>query len=160
MTPITKNVIVADQNGNIIGMTYPKRAKGLIKKGRAYYNSEGILCMVCSAVKTEDYAMSDKLNEREILDRIDKLNESLENLSDILDKADSANAAADMVEMRENTNHEIIELLQKMYDDIVEEKERRIERFNAVADKYKELYPQGLSHEAEETLNALAREIV
>lgn len=35
MTPITKNMIVIDEYGNTIGLTYPKRAKGLIKKGRA-----------------------------------------------------------------------------------------------------------------------------
>lgn len=33
--PIEKNIIVADENGFEIGRTYPKRAKGLIKNGRA-----------------------------------------------------------------------------------------------------------------------------
>lgn len=33
--PIEKNIIVADKYGNEIGRTYPKRAKGLIKSGRA-----------------------------------------------------------------------------------------------------------------------------
>ena len=30
-----KNMTVIDEEGNIIGATYAKRAKGLIKKGRA-----------------------------------------------------------------------------------------------------------------------------
>lgn len=34
-TPIEKNVIVTDEFGNKLISTYPKRAKGLIKKGRA-----------------------------------------------------------------------------------------------------------------------------
>ena len=32
---MTKNIIVTDKNGIIIGSTYPKRARGLIKSGRA-----------------------------------------------------------------------------------------------------------------------------
>ncbi len=34
-TPIEKNVIVTDEFGKMLTCTYPKRAKGLIKKGRA-----------------------------------------------------------------------------------------------------------------------------
>ena len=36
-TPIEKNFIVTDVNGKIIGSTYPKRARGLVKNGRAEY---------------------------------------------------------------------------------------------------------------------------
>ena len=36
-TPIEKNILVTDANGNQIGSTYPKRAKGLVKSGRAEY---------------------------------------------------------------------------------------------------------------------------
>ena len=35
--PIEKNIIVTDVNGKQIGVTYPKRAKGLVKNGRAEY---------------------------------------------------------------------------------------------------------------------------
>ena len=38
--PIEKNVIVKDEFGNFLENTYPKRAKGLIKKGRAERVSE------------------------------------------------------------------------------------------------------------------------
>ena len=34
---MTKNITVTDVNGDIIGTTYPKRAKGLVKNGRACY---------------------------------------------------------------------------------------------------------------------------
>ncbi len=34
-TPMTKNILVTDTNGEIIGSTYPKRARGLLKSGRA-----------------------------------------------------------------------------------------------------------------------------
>lgn len=36
-TPIEKNIIVTDADGKLIGSTYPKRAKGLVKNGRAEY---------------------------------------------------------------------------------------------------------------------------
>lgn len=34
---MTKNITVTDMHGNLIGTTYPKRAKGLVKNGRAEY---------------------------------------------------------------------------------------------------------------------------
>ena len=37
MIPIEKNIIVTDVDGRRIGTTYPKRAKGLLKNGRAEY---------------------------------------------------------------------------------------------------------------------------
>lgn len=40
MTPIEKNIIVTDVNGKIIGSTFPKRAKGLVKQGRAEYTDD------------------------------------------------------------------------------------------------------------------------
>lgn len=40
MIPIEKNIIVSDANGRRIGSTYPKRAKGLVKNGRAEYVSD------------------------------------------------------------------------------------------------------------------------
>ena len=41
-----KNIIVRDSNGRIIGMTYPKRAKGLVKKGRAFFSGEHMIQMI------------------------------------------------------------------------------------------------------------------
>lgn len=43
---MTKNITVLDESGNVIGQTFPKRAKGLIKKGRARYKDEHTLCLV------------------------------------------------------------------------------------------------------------------
>ena len=47
MTPIEKNIIVIDEQGNKIGATYPKRAKGLIKRGRARSIDENTICLAC-----------------------------------------------------------------------------------------------------------------
>ena len=47
MTPIEKNVIVVDEQGKILESTYPKRAKGLVKKGRARFIAENKICLAC-----------------------------------------------------------------------------------------------------------------
>ncbi|MBR5308393.1 MAG: hypothetical protein IKU43_06455 [Clostridia bacterium] len=55
-----KNIIVVDENGKEIGATYPKRAKGLVKKGRARFTDENTICLACPAEETtEDEIMSD-----------------------------------------------------------------------------------------------------
>lgn len=41
-----KTVIVIDEQGNKLESTYPKRAKGLIKNGRAQYVDENTICLV------------------------------------------------------------------------------------------------------------------
>ena len=45
---MTKNILVTDANGKVIGATYPKRAKGLIKSGRATEVDEGTIRLVVS----------------------------------------------------------------------------------------------------------------
>ena len=45
---MTKNILVTDENGKVIGATYPKRAKGLIKSGRATEVDEGTIRLVAS----------------------------------------------------------------------------------------------------------------
>jgi hypothetical protein len=46
-TPIEKNVIVVDEQGNEYEATYPKRAKGLVKSGRARFVDENKICLAC-----------------------------------------------------------------------------------------------------------------
>ena len=47
VTPIEKNVIVIDEQGNEYEATYPKRAKGLVKSGRARFVDENKICLAC-----------------------------------------------------------------------------------------------------------------
>ena len=55
-----KNVIVVDEKGKELGATYPKRAKGLVKKGRARFIDVNRICLACPAEEiTEDEIMSD-----------------------------------------------------------------------------------------------------
>ncbi len=60
-TPIEKNIIVIDEAGNEYEATYPKRAKGLVKNGRARFVDEHTICLACppDTMKTEDITMSE-----------------------------------------------------------------------------------------------------
>ena len=59
MIPIEKNVIVVDENGYEYEATYPKRAKGLVKNGRARFIDENTICLACPPNNTEDKIMSE-----------------------------------------------------------------------------------------------------
>ena len=59
MIPIEKNVIVVDENGNEYEATYPKRAKALVKNGRARFIDENTICLACPPNNTEDKDMSE-----------------------------------------------------------------------------------------------------
>ena len=61
MIPIEKNVKVVDEFGNILEATYPKRAKGLVKAGRARFVDENTICLACSPKNLEDNKM-DNIN--------------------------------------------------------------------------------------------------
>ena len=59
-TPIEKNVIVVDEQGKVYEATYPKRAKGLVKNGRARFVAENKICLACPPNENlEDINMSE-----------------------------------------------------------------------------------------------------
>ena len=63
MTPIEKNVIVVDELGNEYEATYPKRAKGLVKNGRARFIDDNKICLACPPdTELEDNIMSENKN--------------------------------------------------------------------------------------------------
>ena len=51
---MTKNIIVTDEKGQQIGLTYPKRARGLVKNGRAEYTSDCSVKMLDTHVPTSE----------------------------------------------------------------------------------------------------------
>ncbi len=60
MIPIEKNIIVVDEQGNEYEATYPKRAKGLVKNGRARFINENTICLACPPkIELEDKTMSE-----------------------------------------------------------------------------------------------------
>ena len=60
MIPIEKNIVVVDEHGNEYEATYPKRAKGLVKNGRARFIDENTICLACPPnIELEDKIMSE-----------------------------------------------------------------------------------------------------
>lgn len=71
-----KNITVIDENGNIVGSTYPKRADGLVKKGRARWISDTAVCLRADEKESEANEMA--LNIYEVFDnQISKMQEQL-----------------------------------------------------------------------------------
>ncbi len=71
MTPIEKNVIVVDEQGNEYEATYPKRAKGLVKNGRARFITQNKICLLCPPeIEMEDNKMSENINVNENVEEI------------------------------------------------------------------------------------------
>ena len=55
-----KNIAVVDEQGNQYEATYPKRAKGLVKNGRARFIDEKTICLACPPnIELEDKIMSE-----------------------------------------------------------------------------------------------------
>ena len=141
---MNKNIEVVDENGNVYEPTWPKRAKGLVKNGRARFASENQICLACPPdTKTEDKEMSNNIfGEMTVADILTRINniinqtgyittafESLVQMGDgdsgdcgapgnIMGKA-KAEAVADVVRTREATNQQILKLYEKMYDDMI-----------------------------------------
>jgi len=139
--PIEKNIIVVDEQGNEYEATYPKRAKGLVKSGRARFVDKNKICLACPPnIDLEDKKMTET-NGREsvytieyillqiakIQDRTEYLDNALERLS-MMDDGDcsgyniqgqaKAKAISDIVESRETTNRQLLALYEKIYDDL------------------------------------------
>ena len=76
---MTKNITVVDENDNILESTYPKRAKGLIKKGRAERISDNVI-RLCAQSEKEENKMA---NIYEIFDnQLSKMQEQLKDAED------------------------------------------------------------------------------
>ncbi len=74
-----KNVIVVDEQGNEYEATYPKRAKGLVKNGRARFVAENKICLACPPKKNmeEEKMEESKLTAKEIFAQIALLQRQL-----------------------------------------------------------------------------------
>jgi len=87
-TPITKNIKVVDERGNIYEATYPRRAKGLVKHGRARFIDENTLCLARPPKKSED--IMENINERN-MGNAGKRRESRSNICRLHSKAHGCN---------------------------------------------------------------------
>jgi len=131
--PITKNVKVVDEFGNEYEATYLKRAKQLVKKGRAHFIDSFTISLVCPPKPLEDKNMSEdkkELTQEYILDKIDQILSSTDHIKQALIEISNipeskgpgdvsggakADAIAQVVRYREETNHQLISLLTTMH---------------------------------------------
>jgi len=151
-----KNIIVVDEQGNRYEATYPKRAKGLVKNGRARFIDNNTICLACppNELDLEDNDMSENIvNTAEkptisyILEQLDKIVSQTDYLRAAIDELSSrsmdipegtaedsrAIALRDIIRCREDTNQKLIAFYEKLYDDqktqptLVERKFRLLE---------------------------------
>ena len=152
-----KNVEVVDEAGNVYEPTWPKRAKGLVKNGRARFVDENKICLACPPVmKTEDKQMSNtnnifgEMTVQDILVRIASIVNQTSYIAEVAEALKSmgdgdsgdmyspgnvmgqakAEALGAIVTTRETTNQQILKLYEKMYDDLI--------RLNGLAEQYAE----------------------
>lgn|GEM_PF-685232 len=62
--PIEKNISVVDEQGNEYEATYPKRAKGLVKSGRARFISENRICLASPPAKLSEVNNMENINNK------------------------------------------------------------------------------------------------
>ena len=134
-----KTIAVVDEQGNTYEATYPKRARGLVKKGRARFVSESMICLA-RPPQLEEKRMSNTLTIDKIFEQLNKIvdsNEFFERALHTLASMTSANiptdsyapgdiagqaraqAVADICKQRETTNQQLIRFYEKMYDDMM-----------------------------------------
>lgn len=144
MTPIGKNIFVIDEQGNQYEATYPKRAKGLVKSGRARFVNDNTICLACppnniledkkmneNIVKSnEDQAL--ELTMQYVLSRIDLIMNDKSHIHEAIDairnmeinegpggdEFEKAKAISSAAQSRETTNQQLLKLFEKMYDDL------------------------------------------
>ena len=141
MTPIEKNIIVVDDKGNILGRTWPKRAEGLIKKGRARRLDPATVCLACPPENTEDRLMDNDTLQRpeaktpaaaltpeDLLRRMDAIRSEMQSLSEAIRTVDAlpedsgeagarAEAIGRMFCEREVTCRQQLSFLERVYTD-------------------------------------------
>lgn len=179
MIPIEKNIIVVDEQGNEYEATYPKRAKGLVKNGRARFVSENTICLACPPSKLEDKNMqniennsdTNKLTMNYVLEQIEKITQQTDYLMEAIEKLGQmpvgngpddvagrakAEALGTVVKCRETTNQQLLKFYERLYDDLKEnvpEKSVMMSRFEEMTEFLKSLNKEDFSEESWRIIN-------
>ena len=111
---MTKNVIVVDELGNNYAPTYAKRARGLVKQGRARWLDENTICLACPPSDLEDNVMND-------MDKIGNVMENIEVVNEVQPEEAKNNAvtAADILARMDKIiaqGEELAKVMQIIYD--------------------------------------------
>lgn len=109
MIPIAKNIIVVDEQGNEYEATYLKRAKGLVKNGRARFISENKICLACPPYTIlEDTIMSNNstVNNKCMSEEINRVlqENSQADVKEIIRQKVSKDAAAEIMSEAEGNS--------------------------------------------------------
>ena len=142
---MNKNIEVVDETGNLYESTWPKRAKGLVKHGRARFVAENRICLTCppDIMTEETQPMNEKVfGEMTVADILNRINNIINQTSYITEACEALKAMADgdsgdcgspgnllgqakaealgaIVTSRETTNQQILRIYEKMYDDLM-----------------------------------------
>ncbi len=121
---MTKNIIVLDENNKETGRTYPKRAKGLVKSGRArFVDGETIRLIGASSAVKERKKEKMKDNTDMIKTAVDKIDALLNDSSHIekafatIEKADQqwkAESIMQVAAQREETIRKAMDFYMSM----------------------------------------------
>ena len=168
-----KNVIVVDEQGNEYEATYPKRAKGLVKNGKARFVGENKICLACPPDKLleEEKMEENKLSAKDIFVQLTMLQRqltensqtSLHRLGDALSTLEDENAEAsceqiseicDVFKTRELTLLKMLEIYEKMYDDVQNEEAKKVNLVKSAFDNNMAMI-NGSDMTSEDKLNAL-----
>ena len=115
---LKKFVTVVDEFGNELEPTYLKRAKGLVKFGRARFIEQNKICLITP--QNKNIFEERKVKEEQKLDSyyiIKKIDEITEQGKVIIEKVGTLSTEASQALIaREETNCKIIELLKEILD--------------------------------------------
>ncbi len=138
-------MIVVDSQGNEYEATYPKRAKGLVKSGRARFVGENKICLACPPKDNlEDNKMSENINitaeqknaeltKSEVWAQIIKLQDQLASLSETMNEIIEVNDNSECVarekieviatvfDKREKTLYSMLDFYKTVYNDLYQE---------------------------------------
>ncbi|WP_295214129.1 hypothetical protein [Ruminococcus sp.] len=134
-----KCITVMDLQGNVYEPTYPKRAKGLVKKGRARFVDENTICLTCLPGEREETVMMSNsetkapmnLTAAQIFEELKQIREDTSHITLAMEKLEKVPTTSEneaclekiaaiqkIVQEREETNQALIRLYEKMYDDV------------------------------------------
>lgn len=130
MVNIAANIQVTDELGGVYRPTYLKRAKNLVKQGRARFESGCRICLLRPPIKymEDDTMTTETITQMDILKRIDAItgdHSYLKEAFDAIEKIQASGQDAESVKARvfavesitrerEETNRRVIGLLQTM----------------------------------------------
>lgn len=136
-----KTVIVIDEQGNKLESTYPKRAKGLIKNGRARVVDENTICLVDlpKHIILEENKMNNnninldenkevKIDLAYIMNKIDEINRMNLDLINKQDFGEMSNVpgAKNPVQCICETNNKMIDFLQDIFKSLQPKQESEL----------------------------------